>query len=261
MRKRPGLVAIAGLALLTVGCGSEQADPTPVTSETSSPVAAAESAGPALAPPPVLEPEDVRLSCGSPLPFGAEALRGPGGAEQADHPAAAALRDLLEESSLPARGGWQVVVLTGRSALFLLPEPRDSEFPYWSAEFETQGEAWTYVRSGQCQLRPIFEGMEAASWVLAPGQQITRDSKIFDVLVTEASCSSGQSPEGRIVPAAAIYQETSITVIFAVRPLPGAQTCQGAPPATVTLQLDEQVGDRRLLDGSVFPAEVRAEAP
>ena len=258
--RRQGLVAIAGLTLLTVGCGSEPADPTPVTSETPSSVAAAESAGPALAPPLVLEPEDVRLSCGSPLPFGAQALRGPGGAEQADHPAADALRDLLEESSLPARGGWQVVVLTDTSALFLLPEPGDSEFQFWSAEFESREGTWTYVRSGQCQLRPTLEGIEAASWVLAPGQQITRDSKIFDVLVTEASCSSGQSPEGRIVPAAAIYQETSITVIFGVRPLPGAQTCQGAPPATATLELEEPLGDRRLLDGSVFPAEARGEA-
>lgn len=257
---------MAGLALLGAACGTESPNPSLGSSVATSTLAPGSpdpspSRAIELLAPPALEPEDIRLSCGSPLPFGAEALGGARSAEQADHPAAAALRKLLRESSLPRRGGWQVVVLSDTSALFLLPEPRDREAPFWSAEFENQAGTWNYVRSGQCALQPIFEDLEAASWQLAPGQQITPETRTFDVLVTASGCSSGERPDGRIAPAAAIYQETSVTVIFGARPLPGAQTCQSAPPAMVTLRLDEPLGDRQLLDGSVFPAELRGGPP
>jgi len=260
---RLSLLTLAGLALLAVGCTDQSVPtsgptrPTPILVVPTEEAAAVAT----LSPPPALDPQDVRLSCGSPLAFSAQALRGPPGAELADHPAAAAFREQLLDGQLPhlpASGGWQIVVLTHTNALFLLPAPQENEeFQYWDAEFEKRDGSWANVGSGQCVVQPVFEDIEGARWELAPGERPTADSRRFDVVVTAQDCSSGQSPEGRIVPAAAIYQETSIIVIFGVRPLPGAQTCQGAPPATVTLELEEPLGDRRLLDGSVFPAEQR----
>ena len=209
-----------------------------------------------VAPPPIAA-DQLQLTCGSPLAFAPAALSALPGAEQADHPAAEALRQLLKGDSPPSRPGWRVVVLSDIHALFLLPGLPVEGVDYWSAEFETRGGAWTYVRSGQCELRPVFEGIVAASWDLAPGEKLRADTTTLNVLVTERSCSSGRTPEGRIVPAAVIYEPDSVTLIFGVKPLPGAQTCQGAPPAAVSLELREELGNRELFDGSVFPPEAK----
>ncbi len=267
---RAGALGLSAVALLASGCGVDPSGPTPIASAarvslSASPLADSEAIPaeslPTLRPPRKRDPEGVPLSCGSPLAFGAHALRGPAGVELADHPAAAALRQLVTDGHLPTGNGWRLVVLTDSSALFLLPMPADEEFPYLSAEFESRDGTWTWVRYGQCVMRPVFDGIEPARWELAPGQQLTRDVRTFEVLVTEQACASGQSPEGRIMPAAAIYLETSIIVIFGVRPLPGAQTCQGNPSLMVTLELDEPLGDRALLDGSALPAEPRGGPP
>jgi hypothetical protein len=206
---------------------------------------------------PPIAPGQLQLSCGSPLAFPPGALSAPPGAEQADHPAAETLRQLLRGDVPPSRPGWRVVVLSDAHALFLLPGLPVEGVGYWNAEFENRGDGWSYVRSGQCELQPVFEGIEAASWELAPGENLRADTTTLNLLVSERSCSSGRSPEGRIVPAAVIYEPDSVIVIFGVKPLPGAQTCQSAPPAAVSLELREALGKRQLFDGSVFPADAK----
>ncbi|MDQ3879468.1 MAG: hypothetical protein M3295_00055 [Chloroflexota bacterium] len=109
-------------------------------------------------------------------------------------------------------------------------------------------------------MMPRFEGLSAARWQLAPDAELRPESMSVRVLVFEQACASGTSPEGRIAPAAVIYGDATVTIIFGTRPLAGAQTCQGAPPAEVSVQLREPLGGRVLLDGSVFPAEPRGRA-
>ena len=125
-----------------------------------------------LVTPPAIAPGQLQVSCGSPLAFAPAALSALPGAEQADHPAAEALRQLLRGGVPPSRPVWRVVVLSDIHALFLLPGLPVEGVGYWSAEFENRGGAWTYVRSGQCELRPVFEGIEAAGWDLAPGEKL-----------------------------------------------------------------------------------------
>lgn len=214
-----------------------------------------------LVAPPAIEAGQLQLTCGSPLAFAPRALSGPPGAEEADHPAAEALRQLLKGDSPPSRPGWRVVVLSATHVLFLLPGLPQEGVAYWNAEFENRGGAWMYVRSGQCDLQPFFSGIEPARWDLAPGDALRPNTTTLNVLVTDRGCSSGQSPEGRIVPAAVIYDANSVMVIFGVKPLPGSQTCEPAPAAAVSLELREALGNRELLDGAVFPAEPRGRAP
>lgn len=258
-----------GLSLVGVACSF---DAPPVPSDTTAPTpgatASLESSGTPrasglqpLVPPSSVREDDLRLSCGSPLSFSAQALSGSPGAERADHPAAAAVRDLIASDQLPDRSGWQLVVLTDSNALFVLPASADAWFSHWSVELDLREGRWEFVRSGQCDIRPVFEGIGPAKWELAPDQSLQPDTQRLDVLVTELGCASGMPPDGRVVPAAAIYRERDIIVIFGVEPLPGAQTCQGAPPARVTLELEEPVGDRVLLDGYSLPPEPRAGPP
>lgn len=128
---------------------------------------------------------------------------------------------------------------------------------FWSAEFAPADEDWRFVRFGQCDIQPAFEGMEAGRWELGPEQQVGRDTESFEALVYEQACASGASPEGRIVEPGVIPLDFSMIVILGTRPPPGPQTCEPGPPATVLVRLPEPLGDRQLLDGSTFPAEPR----
>lgn len=258
------------VVLATSACAAQREIPDPSLPAPSSSVAANSSATPnvsatgtslpPLSPPPAMDEDDLRFSCGSPLIFSAAALGAPGGAELADHPAAEALRGLLNDELLPQRPGWKIVVLDESAALFLLPARPAEGFAYWSAEFERQDSNWTYVRSSQCDIRPTFEGIGPAHWELAPGESLARTTQTIDVLVTELECASGQSPDERIVPAAILYYEDSVVVVFGVTPLPGFQTCEGGPPAEIELDLGEPLDERELMDGGVFPPESRGGA-
>jgi hypothetical protein len=243
------------LALAIAGCAA-----TPASSPSSSPgESVSQSPSPvAWSRPPALAEGDQPLTCGSPLTFGAEALLGDPGAEKADHPAADALRTLLGwDEVLPTRDGWQLVVLSGESALFLLPALPDEGSAFWSAEFLHADSGWQYVRSGQCDVRPWFEGLGPAYWELVPGEEPSAESQTLNVLVFELSCASGEGPEGRIVVADVTYLADSVVVTLGTEPLPGPQTCQGSPPGEYSFDLDEPLGERQLYDGWVYPPELR----
>jgi hypothetical protein len=260
--------SVVALLLSLAACGLDN----PASSDQPSPTfgdgAAPESASalpdvPGSTPDALQTPPDIAdglpLSCGSPLTFNAAALLGPAGAETADHPVAIALRELISNSPLPSRPGWRIVVLNATHALFLLPALADEGSAFWNAEFEHRG-SWVYVRSGQCDVRPNFGVLEPAHWELSGDQILRPDSRSLDISVTELGCASGESPDGRVVPAAVVYLETSVTIFIATRPLPGPQTCVPGPPARVALQLSEPIGDRQLFDGSVVPPEARGAA-
>ncbi|MGH2462894.1 MAG: hypothetical protein ACRDFZ_04615 [Candidatus Limnocylindria bacterium] len=203
--------------------------------------------------------------CGSPLTFGAEALLGPLGAETADHPAAEALRTFIanspvptSDSPLPTRPGWRVVVLSEESALFLQPALADEEHAYWSAEFEYVDSSWKWARSGQCDVKPWFDGLETARWEMAPAEQPSPESRTVAVLVSEQTCPNGESLKGPIEQAAVTYLEDSVIVVLGNRIPPGPHVgCGPLAPAAFLVELSEPVGDRQLLDGYVYPPEPR----
>lgn len=253
-------------------CSAQQprptvASPTPTLVSASSraptPTAApSESPTEGLLPtPPVVDEEDLALTCGSPLRFGADALQGPVGVESADHPLAASLRGLIADSPLPKRDGWQLAVLTPDQALFLLPANEAEGSGYWNAEFQLADSSWRYVRSGQCDMTPTFAGAEPARWELSPGSTPTPETRRLQLRVFEQACSSGRSPEGRVGPAAVVYRDDALIVIIATRPLPGAQTCEPGPPVDIEFDLAEPLGDRALLNGATLPAELIYEPP
>lgn len=101
---------------------------------------------------------------------------------------------------------------------------------------------------------PIDEG-GAATWALAPDADIGPDTTEFTAMVTERACASGQSSADRIIGPGIEVTEDAVTVTFRVRPLSGAQECQGNPPTPVSVRLPEPIGDRQLLDGGREPPQ------
>lgn len=75
------------------------------------------------------------------------------------------------------------------------------------------------------------------------------------LVVMERRCASGQSAEGRIDLDELEVTADEVRVRVAVRPPPGdAQTCQGNPWTPFTVDLDEPVGGRTVVDASLVPA-------
>jgi hypothetical protein len=98
--------------------------------------------------------------------------------------------------------------------------------------------------------RDTFRGGIVGSWELEhPEEPLARDATRIGVLVNGGGCSSGRYVRGRIVSPLVHYGREAITVTYFVRPLRGAQTCQGMPPTPAFLDLDEPVNGRRLRDG------------
>lgn len=50
-----------------------------------------------------------------------------------------------------------------------------------------------------------------------------------------------------------VESEEAVTVYFSSEPVRGGASCRGNPEASYTLELDEPLGDRVLLDGSTYP--------
>lgn len=98
-------------------------------------------------------------------------------------------------------------------------------------------------------------GLGAAVWTLDPAQpKPDATTQVFDALVTEVSCNSGQPADGRIVGPQIVKTAETVLVTFAVRPRPGDfQSCPTNPSTRIRVDLGEPLGDRELLDGGRVP--------
>lgn len=260
------LAAALGIAVLAIGAFIVGSGPTVTPSPspslptpTASPSASA-SVEPTAAPtvPVDLPVDELLYSCGDDIAFAAAALFGPLGAELAPTGPATALRvflaqDGVEVNALPD-AGWRLVDETADVALFIAGDPQQ-DGDLQRVIVERSAEGWKVGGWGGCRPTVMLgDGLRAAEWVLDPAvPRPGPETRSFTALVTERSCSSGRSPDGRIAPPFFSYGTDAILVVFGVRPLPGNRDCPGAPSGRVGFELREPLGDRRLLDGAFFP--------
>lgn len=197
----------------------------------------------------------LRYSCGE-FPFGPELLEaGPGNAEQGLDPAAAALRAHLAQPGVEIDwlpdAGWHRTGMNDRLAEYIAVD--DTGVKFVSVELQDAG--WQVGGWGECTPRVALPaGLGPAEWAFDPDQpRPGPDTEVFDAMVTELSCNSGKPADGRIVGPEIVRSETTVLVIFAVRPRPGVQDCPSNPATRVTVDLGEPLGDRELLDGGRLP--------
>lgn len=200
--------------------------------------------------------EDLRYTCGA-FPFRADLLEaGPGDDEWQPDPLAVALRAHLArpDTGMDIRPGtgWHLVGNDGRTAEFVT---RQGEFGMMVVFMALDGSGWSVTGWGDCRPRlALPPGLGDAEWRFdaadpVPGPQ----TQVFDALVTELGCNSGQPADGRIVGPAIVRDVDRVLVIFATRPRPGFQACPGNPSTRVVVDLGEPLGDRDLLDGGSLP--------
>lgn len=204
------------------------------------------------------------VTCGGP-PFPVEMLSRSEEAQDADDPAAAALRALFampEASDFLPRTGWVLALREEDLAFYVAETPAGSEVPFVHAELERRDGGWQPAGFGQCWPQAdVGPGLGLAEFRVAPHEELASDTTEIAVLVTERACNSGGDARGRIVRPAIIETAESVTVIFGVVPRGGDHTCQGNPETPFLLQLPEPLGDRALLDGSSVPPRDATACP
>lgn len=125
--------------------------------------------------------------------------------------------------------------------------------------FERRNGRWEWVGSGGCEPRAYRKGRAATvTWRRAsPRRKLPANTTRIPVLVQEDSCASGRDATGRVLAPWVHYGKRKVTVTYFIRPLDGAQTCQGVPATKAELVLEEPLNGRRLRDGGPYPARNR----
>jgi hypothetical protein len=113
---------------------------------------------------------------------------------------------------------------------------------------------WYFATSGGCQLEVFFgAGERRAELYLDPARPIRPSDRSVSLHLFELSCSSGQSPAGRVLEPKVAYAADRVLVAIAIRARPGPQDCQGVDAYPYTLQLTEPIGSRQLFDAARVP--------
>lgn len=191
-------------------------------------------------------------------------------ADQLGDEAAAALDGASVPDIEPEQ--WRVLTETSTEVYLIreLPEPRDSNGERrthellgagWVDETEEGGEGWQLLQHGDCALRYDLGDLGDAIVALDPDNPPDAASSQVHLLITEIECASGKPADGRVTLERLAQLEDRVELVIGVEAAPGdAQTCQASPPTPFTVELDEPLGDRNVLDVAVYPERELAAA-
>jgi hypothetical protein len=102
------------------------------------------------------------------------------------------------------------------------------------------------------------KGWGDASFRIDPKTPPESSADRVDILATERACAGGAPPTGRDVQAVVLDENAnSVSIVILVEPSSGAMTCPSNPSFPLEVQLGAPLGDRKILDASVYPASQR----
>lgn len=209
--------------------------------------------------------DDLLVGCGS-HPYPPTALNDPTGAEAGDDAAARALRDLIENPDgiepIPA-SGWRRLYDSDRAVVFGSGDPASGESAEGLVEvtLEDHGDGFSFAGSAYgCTPFANVRGRSVVEFTLVDGVEIAPVSTSIEVSVTELACTGATPVDDRLDAPLIRYGQTTIEILFTAKPLEGdVFRCPGNPSARTTVELDEPVGQRRILDLSVYPPRDASE--
>jgi hypothetical protein len=141
-------------------------------------------------------------------------------------------------------------------------DPRVGDPPYAYAALEMRDGQWAPRGWGQCRIELEADGWGNARFRLDPAVRPDPQSSTVSVLATEVACAGGQAPQGREV-RAVVLDETDevVSIVILVEPPRRSQTCPGNPSFEFQVDLGSPLGDRTILDASVYPPLERVWSP
>lgn len=213
------------------------------------------SSTPTGGPPSVLVPPSdsyvagLVYTCGG-ADFPIEVLEGPPDAHRSHDPPAKLLNGLL---GLLPNERWWLVNRTATLAEYVgEPEPGD----YWFVYTELVDGQWRAGPYGDCQMRAVVEDAVVDTWWIPSARWPDPGDATLQITIRD------ECPEtvgGRMLDPIIRYGTDAILIVIPTRP-PGPPrphcgfTSDREQLARVSLQLDEPVGARALLDGESWPA-------
>lgn len=123
-----------------------------------------------------------------------------------------------------------------------------------SIGLERDNGRWEATGWGDCNLAPVLERDSSFAEVSAPRDGLDRTSTSVEVGVTEQECTGARNPLPHLHEPFVVESQDTVTVYWTSTPPTGANTCPGNPMVSRDLQLEAPLGERRLLDGSSYPA-------
>ena len=250
------LLALALVAACGQAPATDAADPTvPPSTAVGTAEPAPSEPGPVVSPP-VIDDPALLLRCGSEETFPAGALAGVGRAQLDNDPPAAVLRSVIAEGGEPdmfPADGWHRVFSDPDTVLFVALGPGDP--PWVVVEAVLGPDGWTAGGYGACKAAPVLPaGISMADFWLDPDAPAPGpDATTLHGIIVERACANGDPPTGRVRPPVVVYGEGTVTITVTVSETPGGADCPGNPSVPITIELSQPLGERTILDGSVFP--------
>jgi hypothetical protein len=143
-------------------------------------------------------------------------------------------------------------------SLVLFGEPRgvEQDVPYAYASLTSRNGSLIPAGWGQCGIELNADGWGNARFILDPSVRPDPDSRTLSVLATEVDCASGQPPVGRDVRAVVLDQtQRTVSIVILVEPRGG--DCPSNPSFPFEIDLPSPLGNRAILDASVYPPKER----
>jgi hypothetical protein len=141
-------------------------------------------------------------------------------------------------------------------------EPGAGDPPYAYAALELRDGQWSPRGWGQCRIELEADGWGNARLRLDPAIRPDPQSRTVSVLAREVACAGGQAPQGREVRAIVLDEtDEAVSILMLVEPPTGGQTCPGNPSFEFQADLGSPLGDRKILDASVYPPLEREWSP
>lgn len=258
---------VAAVALLVAACGNQspvrlEAGPANEAQTTTAAQATSTSA-----PEPVLPDRleiipapnsDPLVTCDAgALLAPASTLTNPTSIDEVDHPSVDKLRQKIEQKNAIFDGDWRVWAITDTAAEFYTADGRN----YVYVDKNDNNNKWRLTGTDggpggeprECELRlALPEGLKQVRIGTDPDTPFSADDPWVVLGVSDGGCSSGQGPI--VFGPEVIETETDVTIAFAAIPRKGNHTCEGSQPKRVVVDLSRPLGDRVVLDGTVFPA-------
>ena len=225
--------AAIGVVALLVACGTTSV-------EDRSPAPSTEAS----------EPEPLYSCFSDAYPESTWAERRP--ANRLDHPGRGALQDAIQQADLR---GWSLLSATDEQVTVV----RELAEPYIDMIRRTHeivsvrlvNGAWTLSQWSECAPHRVLDGLGDAELFLAgppdPG------STELALLVMEIGCASGEDARGRTRLVSLEETDQAVEILIGVVPRDGAQNCPSNPTTPVTVSLSAPIGDRHIIDVSVWP--------
>ena len=132
---------------------------------------------------------------------------------------------------------------------------------YATVELVRRDDAWAAQSWGGCDILVSAPGFGSATTQLDPDQRPDPSSTTLHLVINERACASGQAPTDREVQPVVIESDTRIEITTLVEPVRGDVDCPGNPWFPVTVELDQPIGTRTVIDMQTPPGTERTWPP